>query len=65
MCHFQSDEFRRVKAHVLRMHRNSPDFLIYCSYGACAYSTKVGMPLRCMYIDTTVKSIKAWIEMNN
>ncbi len=40
MCHFQSDEFRRFKSHVLRMHRNSPDFLVSCSYGACEYSTK-------------------------
>ncbi len=40
MCHFQSDEFRRFKSHVLRMHRNSPDFLVSCSYGACKYSTK-------------------------
>lgn len=40
MCHFQSNDFRRFKSHVLRMHRNSPDFLVSCSYGPCAYSTK-------------------------
>ncbi len=40
MCHFQSIEFRRFKSHVVRMHRNNPDFIISCSYRGCAYSTK-------------------------
>ncbi len=40
MCHFQSNEFRRFKSHVVRMHRNNPDFIISCLYGGCAHSTK-------------------------
>ncbi len=46
ICHFQSDEFRRFKSHVLRMHRNSPDFLVSCCYGPCAYSTKSWNPFK-------------------
>ncbi len=41
MCNCDSDEFRRFKSHVVRMHRNNPDFIISCSYGGCAYSTKI------------------------
>ncbi len=65
MYHFQGDEFRRFISHVLRMHRNSPDFLVSCCYGACAYSTKAEMPLKCMYIGIIVKSIKSWMVMSS
>lgn len=40
LCCFQTQEFKRYRHHILRMHKNDPNLLIACNYGACAYSTK-------------------------
>ncbi len=40
MCPFSTSEVSRYIHHILRVHKNSPNFLISCNFGACAYTTK-------------------------
>ena len=40
MCPFFTSKFSRYIHHILRVHKNSPNFLISCNLGTCAYTTK-------------------------
>ncbi len=40
MCPFSTSKVSRYIHHILRVHKNSPNFLISCNLGTCAYTTK-------------------------
>lgn len=40
MCPFSTSSFKRYVCHILRIHKDSPNFIITCNFSSCAYSTK-------------------------
>lgn len=40
MCSFSTTEYDRFVTHVVRSHRHDPNFVVYCGYPNCPYTTK-------------------------
>lgn len=40
MCCFSTDIYDKFVAHVVRAHRHDSNFIVYCGYPNCPYTTK-------------------------
>ena len=40
MCYFSTNRFNEYRSHIVRIHKNDPNFVAHCCIDSCAFSTK-------------------------
>ena len=39
MCYFSTNGFNEYRSHIVRIHKNDPNFVVHCCIDSCAFST--------------------------